>query len=118
MTANGKKKVDASTEEKIKEAARKIFTQKGYAATRTRDIAEEAGLNLALLNYYFRSKEKLFDIIMLEKLQEFMTGIRALLSTETTSIEEKLTAIVSDYIDMLTKQPDLPLFIFTELRAN
>ena len=46
---------DVSTEEKIKEAARKVFTQKGFAATRTRDIAEEAGLNLALLNYYFRA---------------------------------------------------------------
>ena len=50
--------VDLSTEEKIKEAAKKVFLKKGYAATRTRDIAEEAGINLALLNYYFRSKEK------------------------------------------------------------
>ena len=41
---------DSSTEQKIKEAARKVFTMKGYAATRTRDIAEEAGINLALLN--------------------------------------------------------------------
>ena len=55
-----------STEEKIKEAARRVFTKKGYAATRTRDIAEESGYNLALINYYFRSKEKLFDIVMLE----------------------------------------------------
>ncbi|MBT1712506.1 TetR/AcrR family transcriptional regulator, partial [Fulvivirgaceae bacterium PWU5] len=60
---------DLSTEEKIKEAAREVFTRKGYAATRTRDIAEAAGLNLALLNYYFRSKEKLFEIVMREKVQ-------------------------------------------------
>ena len=46
--------VDLSTEEKIKEAAQKVFIKKGYAATRTRDIADEAGINLALLNYYFR----------------------------------------------------------------
>ena len=44
-----------STEEKLKEAARIVFTKKGYAATKTRDIAEEAGLNLALFHYYFRS---------------------------------------------------------------
>ena len=56
-------KKDISTEEKIKEAARKIFHKKGYAGTRTRDIAEEAGINLALLNYYYRSKEKLFELI-------------------------------------------------------
>ena len=60
---------DPSTEEKIKIAARSVFHKKGYAATRTRDIAEEAGINLALLNYYFRSKEKLIDIIMTETMQ-------------------------------------------------
>jgi len=118
MPGTGKKKIDATTEERIKEAARKIFTQKGYSAARTRDIADEAGLNLALLNYYFRSKEKLFDIIMLETLQQFMNGMKSLLGTENTTIEEKLTDIVSNYIDMLTKQPDLPLFIFSELKAN
>jgi AcrR family transcriptional regulator len=51
---------DSSTEDKIKNAAKIVFHKKGYAAARTRDIAEEAGINLALLNYYFRSKEKLF----------------------------------------------------------
>ena len=50
------KKIDSTTEEKIKEAARTVFHKKGFAATRTRDIAEEAEINLALLNYYFRSK--------------------------------------------------------------
>lgn len=118
MPGVSKKKIDATTEEKIKEAARKIFTQKGYAATRTRDIAEEAGLNLALLNYYFRSKEKLFDIIMLETLQQFMVGMKSLLSTESTTVDEKITTIVSNYIDMLIKQPNMPLFIFSEIKAN
>jgi AcrR family transcriptional regulator len=118
MTGTSKKKLDATTEEKIKEAARKIFTQKGYSATRTRDIAEEAGLNLALLNYYFRSKEKLFDIIMLENLQQFMMGLKGVLSMESTSLEEKITSIVSNYIDLLIKQPDLPLFIFSEIKSN
>jgi len=70
-----KRVTDDSTEEKIKDAARMVFTEKGYAATRTRDIAEKAGINLALLNYYFRSKEKLFDMIMLEKLMHLMKGI-------------------------------------------
>ena len=49
---------------KIKQAARKLFTEKGFDAVKTRDIAAEAGINLALLNYYFRSKEKLFEIVM------------------------------------------------------
>ena len=70
MARKSKPETNLSTEEKFKEAARVVFTRKGYAATKTRDIAEEAGLNLALLNYYFRSKEKLFEIIMLEKITQ------------------------------------------------
>jgi len=109
---------DTSTEERIKGAAKKIFLKKGYAATRTRDIAEEAGLNLALLNYYFRSKEKLFDIIMLENLQHFIEGIREILNDKETTIEQKIGTIVSNYIDLLIQQPDLPLFVLHELRTN
>lgn len=56
--------------ERIKTAAAKLFAQKGFAATRVRDIASEAGINLAAVNYYFRSKQKLFDLIMGENRQE------------------------------------------------
>jgi len=110
--------IDTSTEEKIKSAARTIFTQKGYAATRTRDIAEEAGINLALLNYYFRSKEKLFDIIMLESMQDFIHSITGVFNDETTSLKEKIQNMVNHYLDMLTNQPNLPLFVLSELRDN
>jgi AcrR family transcriptional regulator len=113
-----KETTNASTELKIKQAAQKVFMQKGYAAARTRDIAEAAGINLALLNYYFRSKEKLFDIIMLENLQQFIEGIKEILNNRKTSIEQKVEAIVTNYIDLLTRQPDLPLFILHELRTH
>lgn len=109
---------DSSTEEKIKDAARKVFTKKGFAATRTRDIAEEADINLALLNYYFRSKEKLFDIVMLENMQRFMMVLHGVFNTESTSLNEKVAAIATNYINLLREQPDLPLFILSEIRAN
>jgi len=113
-----KQQNDTSTEEKIKNAARIVFHKKGFAATRTRDIAEEAGINLALLNYYFRSKQKLFDLIMLESLQEFIKSMTNIFNDENTQIEEKLETIVKKYIDLLITQPDLPLFILSELRSN
>ncbi|MGC4234628.1 MAG: TetR/AcrR family transcriptional regulator [Niabella sp.] len=118
--AKGKeaKKLDTSTEEKIKEAARAVFHKKGYAATRTRDIAEEAGINLALLNYYFRSKEKLFDIIMLETVFGFMQNMAMVLNDEKSSLEEKVELIASNYIDLLTKEPDIPIFMLSEIRNN
>ena len=109
---------EASAEEKIKEAARKLFTQKGFAATRTRDIAEEAGINLALLNYYFRSKQKLFDIIMMENFRQFIQGISFNFLSTGTTLDEKIGKVVTMYIDFLTQNPDLPLFILNELRNN
>jgi AcrR family transcriptional regulator len=113
-----KAELDLTTEEKLKKAALKLFTQKGFAATRTRDISEEAGINLALLNYYFRSKEKLFEWVMMEILQNFFKGITRIFNDETSSIEGKVELFVSEYTELLKEQPNLPLFIFHELRMN
>lgn len=118
MAKRSNTEVEISTEEKIKEAARKVFTQKGYAATRTRDIAEEAGMNLSLLNYYFRSKEKLFEIIMLEKFQKFFGILVPILMNPTTKLDTKVETIASKYIDLILDNPDLPLFVLSEVRAN
>lgn len=107
-----------STEERIKAAARKVFHQKGYAGTRTRDIAEEAGINHAMLNYYFRSKEKLFTIIMTETMAQFFKGLSHLLNDENTSLEQKIELIVNNYTDLLLEEPELPTFMFNEVRNN
>lgn len=116
--AKEKKDLDLSTEEKIMEAARKVFTEKGYAAARTRDIAEESGINLALLNYYFRSKEKLFELVMFEKVNKLFGTIIPILSDESTELEEKLDKIAESYIDLLLVNPDLPIFVLSEIRRR
>lgn len=107
-----------TTEERIKAAARKVFHQKGYAGTRTRDIAEEAGINHAMVNYYFRSKEKLFGIVMLETMTFFFKGVSTILNNENTSLEEKIEQVVANYIDLLLEEPELPTFMFNEVRTN
>ena len=107
-----------STEQKIKEAARRVFTSKGYAGTRTRDIAEESGYNLALINYYFRSKEKLFEIIMMENLQLFIGSIIGMLNNEATSLDEKIDQLVTYYVDMLMVNPGIPVFILNLVNNN
>ena len=109
---------DKSTEEKIKDAARKVFTQKGYAATRTRDIAEASGVNLALLNYYFKSKENLFDIIMLENIREFSHSVLAILNNRDTSFYQKIELLAAHYIDKLIQNPEIPIFLLAELKDN
>lgn len=109
---------DTSTEEKIKEAARKVFTQKGYAAARTRDIAEASGINLALLNYYFRSKEKLFHIIMMETVQHFTRGLKDIVNDTESTVIQKLEKIVESYINLLIKEPNIPFFILSEIQVH
>lgn len=109
---------DISTEERIKDAARAVFHKKGYAATRTRDIAEESGINLALLNYYFRSKAKLFEIIMVETMSSFFQSVLIVLNNKETSLQEKIEDIASRYIDLIIKEPEIPGFILSEVRSN
>jgi len=112
------KELDITTEEKIKQAAKIVFQKKGFAATRTRDIAEEAGINLALLNYYFRSKEKLFGLIMEESLRDFLQSLTSVISDESTTLQEKIPLIVDRYIAMLLANRNMPMFILSEIHQN
>ena len=109
---------DSSTEEKIKKAAQIVFHKKGFAAARTRDIAEEAGINLALLNYYFRSKEKLFNIVMIETFRSFFESVSMIINNPDTTFEKKIEQFASGYIDLLFTEPDIPIFIISEIRNN
>ena len=109
---------ELSTEDKIIEAARKLFTQNGFSATKTRDIAEEAGINLALLNYYFRSKQNLFQIIIEEKFDQLFGVIIPILSNSEISIEEKIETLVTNYTNLLLGNDDLPLFVLSEIKTN
>lgn len=119
MTSEIKEKsVNTTTEEKIMEAAREVFFQKGYAAARTRDIAKEAGINIALLNYYFRSKEKLFKIIMIEEVQQFYGVIFSIINNDKLTLDIKIEMITENYINVLIKNPELPLFIFNSTKNN
>jgi AcrR family transcriptional regulator len=117
-TGNSKLFNDSSTEEKIKKAAQIVFHKKGFAAARTRDIAEEAGINLALLNYYFRSKEKLFNIVMIETLSKFFDSVSMIINNPATTFEEKIEQFASQYIELLFSEPDIPIFIISEIRNN
>ena len=107
-----------STEDKILLAASKVFTEKGFSGTRTRDIAEEAGINLALLNYYFRTKEKLFEQVMKVKIVLLFGQIIPIVTNEKTSLEEKIDLASEKYFDILTKNPNLPLFVLSEIQKK
>ncbi len=112
------KKEYSETEIKIKTAAKSLFLKKGYSATTTRDISKESDINLALLNYYFTSKKKLFEIIMLETFYDFISKMVEVYNDEKSTLEEKLKLTSSKYIDMIIAEPHLPTFVVNELKNN
>jgi len=106
-----------STEEKIKRAATKVFIQKGYHATKTRDIAQEAGMNIASIHYYYRSKDKLFEIVAGEAIRGFTKEMDEILGGNAP-LHEKIREFTIRYIEFIKKNPYIPLFVFSEAQIN
>lgn len=105
---------DTSTEEKILAAARKVFIANGLAGARMQEIADEAGINKALLHYYFRSKDKLFETILFETMQSFLPRVNAIFTSDLP-LEEKIPAFCTEYIDKMLANPFIPLFVVNEI---
>lgn len=108
----------SDTEKTIIDAARKVFYRKGFKNATMRDIAAEGNTNLAMVNYYFRSKENLFYIIFDETWSIFFSRIIKNLEDERTNVEEKIERLVSDYFDVLVENPYIPTFIMGEVIHN
>ena len=108
---------DLSTEEKILQAARKIFLDKGLDGARMQDIADEAGINKAMLHYYFRNKEKLFDTIFSQVASEFLPRLFTILASDKT-VFEKIELFCNAYIQQEIQTPYVPMFIITEMNRN
>lgn len=109
--------LDLSTEQKILEAAKKIFMQKGLDGTRLEEIAVEANINKALLHYYFRSKEKLFQTVFDQMSGKIMPDFSIIIESNAPMVQ-KIELIVHCYIDFLSENPQLPIFMITELNRN
>lgn len=112
-----KAKKEAGTEEKILEAARKIFIINGMMGARMQDIADEAGINKALLHYYFSSKEKLFEVIFLEEAKKFFPKINMIFESDLP-LFEKIERFTEEYIDIIIQNPYLPLFVLNEINRE
>lgn len=117
MTHENEVQKDLTTEQKILKAAKKVFFRDGLHGSRMETIAKEAGVTKALLHYYFRSKEKLFEVIF-QKVKDEMLPRMAGLFTSDSSVFEKIELFVANYIDFVMQNPHLPLFIINEVNKN
>jgi TetR/AcrR family transcriptional regulator len=108
---------DKQTEEKIFEAATEVFVEKGMDGARMQEIAEHAGINKALLHYYYRTKDHLFNAVF-EKIAGQMFRKFAPVFDENISLEEKIRFFFKEHITFLQKNPRLPAFILNEIYRN
>ncbi len=106
-----------STEDKILEAAKNVFVSKGMEGARMQEIADEAGINKALLHYYFRTKERLFEAIFAEIIKFAFPKITRIVQSDI-SIVAKIEQVIDAYIDLLIKHPFIPGFVLKELNRD
>src|SRR6476619_6643320 len=108
---------EQNTEEKILAAAKKVFLKEGMAGARMQDIADEAGINKALLHYYFRSKDKLFETIFTETSSRFIPRMNQVMDSDLP-LFEKISMFCEAYISQMQQNPYIVLFIMNEANKH
>jgi TetR/AcrR family transcriptional regulator len=105
------------TEDKIFEAATDVFVDKGMDGARMQDIASHAGINKALLHYYFRTKDQLFNAVFEMIAKKILRKFAPVLD-ETLTLEDKIRFFFREHITFLQENPKLPAFILNEINRN
>jgi TetR/AcrR family transcriptional regulator len=105
------------TEEKILEAAKIVFMENGLDSTRMQDIAERAGISRTSLNYYFRTKENLFQVLLDQLFENIVPEIENIIE-QSPSFLDKIDSIIEVYDSKLKDNTFIPSFVFIELQRN
>jgi AcrR family transcriptional regulator len=111
------KEKNTSTENQILEAAKTVFQNKGMDGARMQEIADEAKINKAMLHYYYRSKQLLFEAVFKNAFSLLAPQLDKVLNDDS-SIEDKIRNFTSNYISFISKHPYIPNFIIQELNRN
>lgn len=106
-----------TTEEKIFNAARIVFQKKGFAGARMQEIADEAGINKAMLHYCFKNKQLLFEAVFMNAFSQLAPKINTIFISED-SLFDKIRQFTHSYISFVMLNPYLPTFIIQEMNNN
>lgn len=106
-----------STEQKIFDAAHEVFVQKGMDGAKMQEIADKAGINKALLHYYYRSKDKLYEAVARAVIGRVAPMIGQLIERDLP-LEEKIRHFIDFYISTISRNPFIPLFIISEINKH
>jgi TetR/AcrR family transcriptional regulator len=108
---------DRDTEQQILDAAHTVFVHRGTAGARMQEIAEEAGVNKALLHYYFRNKNRLAEAVFRRVATNLFARAGAILGGDD-DLETKVRRIIGVYIDQLSRTPYVPGYVIGELAQH
>jgi TetR/AcrR family transcriptional regulator len=108
---------DGETEQKILDAARAVFIRRGTAGARMQEIAREAGVNQALLHYYFRSKERLAGAVFQQLARGIFPSLAQILGSDLP-LEAKAEQLVGVYLENLSRSPFLPGYLLSEMHHH
>ena len=106
-----------TTEEKIFKAARIVFQKKGFAGARMQEIADEAGINKAMLHYCFKNKQSLFEAVFIKAFSQLAPQINLIFNSEET-VFNKIKKFTDSYISFVIEHPFLPQFVIQEMNNN
>jgi AcrR family transcriptional regulator len=103
--------------EAILTVAERLFSEQDFDAVSVRDIAKEANVNVAMISYYFGSKEKLFEALFVRRIESSMMILRNMISPEMTGYQ-KMCKVIDYYIDKLINNRNVHKMINRELSSN
>lgn len=112
-----KEAINTDTEAQIKAAAKTVFLKKGLAGARMQEIADVAGIGRTALHYYFRSKEKLFQVVWKDVFSKIAERTEMLRNSDYSTLE-KMEAFVNGYFDKALDEPELDIFMLNEFNNN
>ena len=108
---------DTDTEARILDAAHVVFVRRGTAGARMQEIADEAGVNKALLHYYFRSKSRLAAAVFQRVARGLFARVSEILGSDA-AIDDKVRRVIQLYLEQLTKTPYAPAYVISELNQH
>jgi TetR/AcrR family transcriptional regulator len=115
--ARKKPERDTDTEARILDAAHVVFVRRGTAGARMQEIADEAGVNKALLHYYFRSKSRLAAAVFQRVASGLFLRVSEILGSDA-AIDDKVRRVIQLYLEQLTKTPYAPAYVISELNQH
>ena len=115
---NQRGQADCDTEALILKAAEKEFFNNGYAGARTTSIAEAAGVTHAMLHYYFRTKENLFEKIIAEKMASLKEVMLSAMGEKDLPLFDRIKQGVERHFDFIANNPMLPRFVINEIFSH